>query len=337
MPIFSMRVFVRIFFVCFLLGLTVSLFVFGTKKKAEVKKDELYFKTFRKRAEGWIRTLGGEKAYKRVKEEFKENPNDSHGELHVFGELLYTIEGLTSFTVCDQDFGFGCYHGFMGQAIAEKGVDVAYTLDAECIKRHGPHGLGCFHGLGHGLGEYFGPNRINEQLKICKSLSWKGLYAGCQDGAIMEYHFPTSQTGIGTRQQLKIFQKDNPYDPCPTVEDMFKRACYYRLPSWWNELFHDFDKIGDLCGAVDDNTERKSCFLGIGNAFHPQYKINQSEIQVLCKTAKKYTDGAYCYAGSRWALFVLGRTDDASALCESLSEEDKVICMTKWNLIEYTE
>jgi hypothetical protein len=75
----------------------------------------------------------------------------------------------------------------------------------------------------------------------------------------------------------------------------------------------------------------------MGNAFHPQYKINEKEIHALCRKAMDYKDGAYCYAGSRWALFALSRSIEAKTLCESLSAEDKRICMTKWNLVDESE
>lgn len=271
-----------------------------------------------------IDKLGPNGAYQQVKKVYsKIGSGFSHTATHLFGEALYDRVGPSGISVCDSNFGFGCYHGFFVRAVSDNGVDMAKVLDAQCVEKFGPYGLGCPHGIGHGLGELFGPEKLNEQLEICATLSWQGSLFGCSGGVFMEHNFPTgikneNNSDIGIRQVVN----SKYYEPCSSVKKRFRVSCYFEQASWWREVFQaDYAKIGEMCNNIDIEDQRTACFEGIGDviASSSDYSLELS-IGACAKMPGRYEE-ALCRAGVSWAFFSNpSHTDNSEKACQGLGD-----------------
>lgn len=226
----------------------------------------------------------------------------AHLAMHIFGETLYSKLRLDGVGVCDDSYGFGCYHGFFGTAIAREGIEILSGLDKACLDQYGALGLGCQHGIGHGLGEFYGPERINEQLDACNNLSWKGTFFGCSGGVFMEYNFPTVIEGDTAQAATRSFNADMPYEPCDRLSDRFRQSCYLELGTWYAEVFpNDWETLEKLCVNLLGN-ERKACFIGIGVGIAPKLFYDYEHSVNYCSHFDD-TGEQLCLSGVAWSFF----------------------------------
>lgn len=282
-----------------------------------------------------IKTYGAKKSYERIKEFLSTSDNvRQHSVAHIFGEVLYREQGLSGITVCDGSLGFGCYHSFFSKAIGERGKAIVAELDRTCVASYGVMGLGCPHGIGHGLGEYFGPSRVDEQLALCETLSWKGKYMGCQSGVFMEYNTPvTSGDGLVSTKP-RPWEEDRPYGICLDVSEKFRPSCFLELPGWWEQVIPDnYKKMGDLCGRLKNPSDRESCFLGIGYITVQSHGYDMPRVKQIC--ASFSSQGALlCRAGASWSFFANPKyRQEASQLCEFDTEKEVSLCQHKSDLL----
>lgn len=246
-----------------------------------------------------------------------------HQAAHVFGEVLFDYMGSSGVRVCDNELSFGCFHSLFGRAIAAGGVSIVSTLEAGCIEAYGLGGLGCVHGIGHGLGEYFGPQRIREQLEMCKTLSWKGTLFGCSDGVFMEYHFPSDVQATRITTGVMPVATGEEYDPCLKVGNLYQSSCYFSLPSWWvDALKQDEVRMDGLCQGVADAELQRYCFLGVGYAMAPVLRYDTQEVQRRCDHMTGDDNQLLCRAGAAFAFFVNEQERPrAAGMCEGLGDE----------------
>ena len=99
-------------------------------------------------------------------------PRNQHGIAHIFGEVLYKSRGLSGITVCDGSFAFGCFHGLMVNALPKEGLGSVQQLDQMCNQKFGEYNLGCQHGLGHGIAEFF--RKIRQHNLHCPRVNRRG-------------------------------------------------------------------------------------------------------------------------------------------------------------------
>ncbi len=265
--------------------------------------------------------------YKNIVSHFEnEQVGIQHGVMHMFGELLYEKEGKRGMLVCGNDFGFGCFHGFFLSILPVEGPEVLPELDKLCIEKYGIKGLGCPHGIGHGLLEYLGEDKLVEALNMCATLTWQGKLHGCQDGVFMQYNVPLSLSAKDS--QIREFNDKNPYYPCNSeVPERFRQACYFSLGQWWESIFlDDFKKIGEFCGEISNDDERRVCFRGIGNVIPaPSYKVEEA----LSKCSLMPTEEGknYCQVGAAWAFFANPQYRHlVSKICDPLPSSLEYLC-----------
>lgn len=259
-----------------------------------------------------------------------------HLNAHIFGEELYSREGMNGFPVCGPDFGYGCYHGFIGALITAQGIQAVGKLDAACIKAYGPLALGCFHGLGHGLVSYYGYGEkdLNNALSVCATLSWKGLYGGCADGAFMEYNLRTMQADTGG--QNRPFSSENPFAPCPSVESRFRASCYFGEAEWWRQSFTgDADaamRIATYCTKLSTADDRSACFRGLGYAYSPFLDFDAGKGSAFCATLASVPGARIgCAEGYAWSLYANGKEKEAESVCtHRLPEADSAKCLKEY-------
>ncbi len=303
--------------------------------KASLVSTPFQLSLARKEIDASIKIHGAQKTYDRIKEILQEKDSiRQHTVAHIFGELLYRENGLSGITVCDSSFGFGCYHSFFGKAVSEGGEGIVPELDRLCVASFGVMGLGCAHGIGHGLGEYFGPSRVDEQLRLCEGLSWKGKYMGCQSGVFMEYNTPVSTDGETAMSKPRPWDERAPYGSCLSVAEKFRPSCFLEIAGWWEQVIpRQYPKMGDLCARLRSVSDRESCFLGIGYNVVQSHEYDTASVKEICATFP--SDGELlCRAGASWSFFANpDYRQAASEFCRMDTQEKTALCQKKSDLL----
>lgn len=289
----------------------------------------------RDEVEKLIEKKGVENAYKHLKTIYDPATAAAHSTFHLFGEVLYQKFSVNGIEYCDGFAGFGCYHGHFIKAVAEKGVEIAIELDKVCLAKFGEKGLGCPHGIGHGLLEYFGHGKITEALEICKKLTWKGPLFGCSGGVFMENNFPTVFEKDGARRVSTREAHGNLFQPCIDAPVGYKQACYFEQASWWNDVLkRDSQKIGNFCNSLKDQSENESCLLGAGNSIAEISEYNANEVAQYCKSVPGNKSIALCRAGAAWAFFANpAKREISKTLCQGLGNFED-LCLSKMMIVK---
>lgn len=288
------------------------------------------FGDFKEEQEMWSKRIdeaGAEQAYEQFKEEYKdEHFGLQHSLVHLFGVLLYQKMGIDGVAVCDSTFSFGCYHSFFGVSISGHGIDVIQSLDQACIEKWGEKGLGCPHGIGHGVLTYLGSDALLESLEACATLNWKEPIGGCTSGVFMEYNFRTMEDTNGIN--LRVLNPEDPHTPCSTLPEQFLQACYFEMPQWWERVYQfNYQKVGALCNELTDKLQYEACFRGMGNTVGPSSKFDVGETIVNCQKMPTYRAQVLCREGASWSFFAQPEYRElAPAVCEGLGEEVEAIC-----------
>ena len=257
---------------------------------------------------------------------------EQHSAAHIFGRKLYEHAGIAGFSVCDSSFGFGCFHTFIPLAIADHGEAVVAELDRSCVKTYGAVGLGCSHGIGHGLAAYFGytENGLQKALILCDSLSWKSPYGGCRDGAFMEYNLRTMIAD--PLRRARPFSSTEQYRPCISVSGKSQIACYFNLPQWWQRSLQEEsappENVGKLCAGVSRDALQEACFRGVGYSFGPITQFDATRGAALCDNLPISRLGKIrCREGLAWALWAdpvhRAQAEPACTLGLTKNESDK--------------
>jgi hypothetical protein len=329
----------RILLVGILVIISIFLFVFASKRAVSsvvtlTSEGTVDIEKTRSAIEGAIRQNDGRAVWQELKEELTGKPIEtSHGIAHLFGEELWKMEGLEGVGVCDESFGFGCYHSYFGLAIAEEGASVASSLEEACIAAHGEGGLGCTHGIGHGLGEYFGPEKLDEQLAACRTMKWGGAFFGCAGGVFMEYNFPATVTREETKLENRPASNDL-FAPCFDVDIHFRRACMLELPAWWLSTGSDTASSGSLCSTLTDRTLRADCFRGIGYTVGPQFGYDILKTKEACSLMPDVGGRRLCRAGASWSFWANPEfRAQAAVVCEGPTAQDAKQCILESDLL----
>lgn len=231
-----------------------------------------------------MRNKGPKDAYAYAKTLFPYDRSfvSQHLVLHIFSELAYARYGRHGLNFCDNDFAYGCLHGFLAQIIVHEGLDNAKELFAEC--RNQANEIACQHGIGHGIMQYLGGRNIRSGLDTCVRIGAEISAKGCFGGAYMEYHFPTLTAG-GVESAVP-FDPDNPYDICPGLPDSYKPSCYFRLAEWWEEILRkDYKKMGNLCSKIGNTEYMAQCLRAIGATATTTSGHDKSLVAYICSQA----------------------------------------------------
>jgi len=284
-----------------------------------------------------IQNVGGKAAYAELGKSVHDlSPQEQHTAAHVFGAALYNVEGTKGLAVCDSNFNFGCYHEFLGRAIAALGLSSVESLNQACVDALGSGSLSCQHGIGHGILAYLGysDKDLLKGLAQCKSLPYNDPIGGCYGGLFMEYNL---QTMLNTEGRLRPMNSDV-QEPCDTLSTEFRTACYYWQPQWWNQSLKNgkesmqaslaaFSKMGEWCIQAGENT--RDCFEGIGNITPPEANFEAANAKTLCEAVskdKRYQLYCKSVAANSLSLGGAGKKADGVAVCSGLSGADMTYC-----------
>ncbi len=264
-----------------------------------------------------------------------------HEYAHLFGQKLYETVGIPGVAICDADFAFGCYHSFFGRALMENGTDIIFELEEACIEAHGAKGLGCQHGIGHGVLAELGPKELNNALEICIQLAWKGPLGGCMSGVFMEYNFNTINN-----DKPRPYNAEDPFAPCTDLDKKFSQSCHFELPQWWASAYRmgytedsvDTEKIytqiAENCSLVPDTENKISCYRGLGNHIAGTFEYTAEEIKNNCALGKQEEGRTHCLEAAAWLLSWEPKYKDSwEELCSDLTGESQRICLSGKEMI----
>lgn len=258
-----------------------------------------------------------------------------HYGAHIMGALLYEKGGLSALTICDNNFSFGCYHAFFSQALAAEGVSVIAELDRQCVEKYGEFGTGCQHGIGHGLLEYMGHDRLAEALQSCKYTTQKNPLFGCTSGIFMEYNVPIIIDEERTYTKFRELDFARPYEPCPTLAEEFQGSCYYEMGQWWDKYYpDDYRDIGKLCENIPNPKHKESCYLGVGNVAAPSSEYDPAEALRKCLGMPTEEGRLLCRSGASWSTFANPAfRDRAPQMCADLPIVEQKTCVQKSDIV----
>ncbi|MBI2108575.1 MAG: hypothetical protein HYT93_00135 [Parcubacteria group bacterium] len=288
-----------------------------------------------------INEIGPESAYSEFLQTYNHmNFEKQHTFAHIMGELLYEKVGVNGLAICDKSFAFGCFHGFFTGAISKEGIGVIAKLDNACLKKFGPYGTGCQHGIGHGILEHVGPDSLVKGLEACRfTTQIESSHFGCTSGVFMEYNTQTIFTRDNVYQKVRDLKEQNPFEPCNTlVPSKFKNSCYFEISAWWMQVFNkDHIKVGQLCQMIQGEEYRKSCYLGFGTVSAHLAQYNVSDAIKICKETSGGNIEAelLCRASASWSFWAMpGHKQESLALCDNFEDEEvEFRCVSESDLI----
>lgn len=276
-----------------------------------------------------IEKRGPASAYKEFVKAYQNTPFGTQHEMaHIFGELLYDFMGVDGITVCDASFAFGCYHGFFTVAIASEGSSAISFFDKACEEADSAPSA-CRHGIGHGIMEYLGPQKLDQALSLCKETTWSSPIGGCLSGVFMEYNVPLLKDESGEYTVVaRPIDSQNPYGPCMSVTEDSKQSCYHELPHWWMVVYDkNYEKIGKLCESVENTTFRSNCFVGVGNIVAPTTDYTVEETVSTCKKMPSQEGSALCrLSAARSFLWNPKGERSAHDVCAGVASINGLVC-----------
>src|SRR5262249_5997986 len=162
----------------------------------------------------------------------------------------------------------------------------------------------------HGLVEYFGPRGLDDALDTCAPLAAPGLL-GCPQGAFMEYANASATTP-------GLLDRDKPLEPCASVLERDRPACWFEQPYWWRRTFGDEPaKFGAWCDGLPD-ADKAACLMGVGRSAAELSGYDARSVASDCD-ALAQDDGVSCRAGAWWLFRVLKKDDGGT--CDELGVE----------------
>ncbi|MBP9757719.1 MAG: hypothetical protein KBD06_03910, partial [Candidatus Pacebacteria bacterium] len=275
----------------FVLAVVGAVSFFGHSPQYVLERDPLTIKSSGDVFERDIREYGGKEAYERLRVAIESfGIDDQHAYAHQFGHALYTVEGEQGVGACDAYFGLGCFHQFLGDAIADMGPSAVARLYQACGEVVGTTER-CQHGLGHGIvsGVGYSEDELKEALALCDSVTKERSYSGCYGGAFMEYNIRTIASAEGILG-ARVPEGDDLYAPCTAFDPETAKVCMFWLPQWWffsvMEGQRDpakkhalYKRMGELCEASPD---RQSCYEGIGYITPAAYRFDPLSSREAC-------------------------------------------------------
>jgi len=249
---------------------------------------------------------------------------DAHLLAHTFGDALYAVKGLDALSLCGDDFGWGCTHQFVADAIQEHGLSVLTSLFASCAENDPLAAFACEHGIGHGLLGYQGYSAadLDQALALCRAHDPEQLLNACEDGVFMEYNmrFLLTIESSSTAPTLRPSDPKDPLAPCDTIGAGYAYSCAYELPKWWlsSSALAGTARIRESaarCLTFDASDLRRSCFEGLGTAAAMATGLNVSATAAFCEAATDDPgDRLLCFAAAAYR-FRMVDAPDYSSVC----------------------
>ncbi|MBP9669273.1 MAG: hypothetical protein KBE09_03220 [Candidatus Pacebacteria bacterium] len=270
-----------------------------------------------------------------AREGAKQSYEQQHRYAHAFGEALYNSAGVSGIAVCDARFSFGCYHAFLGAAIADKGLGSVNALNEACFEALPGTSLSCQHGIGHGILTDMGYDftHIKQALDMCAALPHSDPIGGCYGGVFMEYD---SRTMWGDSAVSREGDKNKPFEVCEQLDATYGPACAFWTPQWWSQAFfgggdnkvEHMKEMGAWCeGTLFGKRFTRDCFEGIGNIVTFTAGFDPDRARALCEaTSQEGQHRLWCLrlAANHFGIDV--SPEAGLKVCSGLTSSAKEIC-----------
>jgi hypothetical protein len=251
---------------------------------------------------------------------------EQHMSFHYFGEVLYEVLGTAALPQCKDWYGFGCYHGFLLDAVDTEGYAVVPALDEACAKNSRLMDTEtCQHGIGHGLLEFSGrdPRKAIEACDLVADVFQK---LGCASGVFMEYFSPTQAEKHGRISLSPVFDEKDPLNVCDEFTGIRFATCLFEIHGWWeDEVMLSPRTVEALCNKVEDTEAREFCLIGYGNFKGPYV----AKAQPFCDEFVVPESHALCRAGIYWAALHHNDSPDPQSACSDLEDGYREMCFEK--------
>jgi hypothetical protein len=227
-----------------------------------------------------------------------------HQLVHVIGRAAGARFGdaATAFDQGDDFCWSGYYHGVMEAVIGKIGFQqIRSELNTVCAsvgadKRYSFYHYNCVHGLGHGVmavasGELF------EALGLCDTISDAWERESCFGGVFME-NVMSEVNPDHARHGKKYLKDDDLMYPCNAVEHRYKQQCFLMQTSHALQVTgHDFDRVFQLCDAVDD-AFRATCYQSLGRDASGSTISDGIRTRDICMKGRDFDARSNCIIGA---------------------------------------
>ncbi len=257
--------------------------------------------------EHWSTLLSREdphKVYAEFKNTYANRPfGEQHTFAHVFGEALYDALKTEAIAVCDDAYGFGCYHAVMSRALLENGLDSAESILRACREKNSEDN--CEHGLGHGLLSIlpYTKDGIVEALRTCDKLIVSDRIGLCESGVFMEFNFPRFEGA--DRRELSVAER---HAPCDSIDIRYIASCYEEQSQWWvratsSNQMATYTDSGIWCNEVKNDDGMHACFVGLGIATLEDGKGIFEKSVAFCEQMPTRIGVVLCRAGAARSFY----------------------------------
>lgn len=264
-----------------------------------------------------IRRKGAGAAYALLKEQWKNNQVAAHDLAHMVGRFAYGELGIGGFSVCDENFAFGCYHGLLEELIKQKGPAAIELARGGCNALAPPGRVAsCIHGIGHGILAWKS-SHVLPALDACSSFpAEEKTY--CADGVFMEYY-------TGAMQQTDAIRNRNASDQdawgfCLGMPQEFQSQCvrnraFFLLYRSGNEPAPTIRACAKLSGEL-----KNSCVRSAGLFATQRSRGIPDAAKKTCAILTDADDHALCVSSAAQE-FIFERLPEAKAreLCNGLT------------------
>lgn len=280
--------------------------------------------------EKYAQKNGADKAYRALKEKYKNNEVAAHDFAHVVGLVSFEKNGIGGLALCDAAFNYGCHHGFIEGFLIKKGLDSVGEIETTCEGFGQLHAPSCLHGIGHALLINTSYD-LEPALKDCERLKETSrIY--CYDGVFME-------RVIGSMQNPKdkqLLTEDTLDQPCKEIGDIYKSQCWRNQTTAWFQYFQNSsEEVLKMCTTIELE-HQQICFESVG-LFNVMK--NGENLQGLANDCK-ITEGQHidsCLIGEIRELMFEGKNPQtAQALCQYTSSQNQNSCQYEFGRL-YSE
>ncbi len=212
-----------------------------------------------------------------------------HDLAHVAGTALFRRFGKEGIRYCGDEFEWGCYHGFLSQAISS-----GIPPDVLCQRMVGVDLMNCSHGIGHGLllVYTYSISGLERSLIACETL--REQFSACAGGVFMEYNTGRTTQLMGDAREAVTRDAQKIFEPCESLSRKFQAECFLdQAPRWFIYITQEPNEIIALCARVRDSQNRVSCYRGIAR-ITPTGKTKPDMLAEFCLPIRDPDGAAAC-------------------------------------------
>jgi hypothetical protein len=218
---------------------------------------------------------------------------------------------------CDSSLYHGMLENFIKQEVILSDVDpkdIEVTTSCDIFEDRLIR-LECGHGIGHGLVKASDFD-LKWSANRCDEFELTEQRQVCYRGVFME-NIVALEDGKG------VFDEDDPYSVCNTLEDRHAQVCYQYHAKKINSFTPG--NVFDSCDKIEPESLVKYCYMGVQPYLFSTFHNNYQNIVLECSKGNLDYQ-TYCYVGTVIGLIDWKGTKEGITFCEAIPEEFKPDC-----------